>query len=46
MDEIIGELRAVRDNQGSFMASTDMRLLHHNELLETFSTKTFVEVHD
>jgi len=38
MDEIIGELRVVRDNKGSFMASTDMRLLHHNELLETFST--------
>lgn len=46
MDEIIGDLREVRDNQGSFMASTDMRLLHHNEQLETFSTKTFVEVHD
>ena len=38
MDEIISDLREVRDNQGSFIASTDMRLLHHNELLETFST--------
>lgn len=46
MDEIAANLREVRDNQGSFIASTDMRLLQHNELIETFSTKTFVEVHD
>lgn len=46
MDDIASDLREVRDNQGSFIASTDMKLLHHNNLLETFSTKNFVEVHD
>ena len=45
MDEIASDLRDLRDNQGSFIASTEMKLTHHNELLESFSQKTFVEIH-
>lgn len=37
MDEIASDLRDLRDNQGSFIASTEMKLSHHNELLESFS---------
>jgi hypothetical protein len=42
-EELALDLREIRDNQGSFIAATDMRLLHHDELLETYSQKTFVE---
>ena len=43
-EELALDLREIRDNQGSFTVATEMRLLHHDELLETYSQKTFVEI--
>ena len=43
-EELALDLREIRENQGSFTVATEMRLLHHDELLETYSQKTFVEI--
>ena len=46
IDDMAQVLRELKDNYNSFSAAADIRLLHHNEVIEQINSKSLVQINE